>query len=137
MRRNLAKAAFSALFAGLLLGGCATPMRHLSASDNEKQVTVMVGERLRVELPGNRTTGYHWSFRPAPGAVLEPVGEPSYRVEKSSPPRVGAGGTELWEFRAFRPGRQTLQLEYTRPWEKDVAPAKVVRFEVTVEARSN
>jgi predicted secreted protein len=46
---------------------------------------------------------------------------------------VGAGGVEVWRFKAMKAGRQGLQFEYRRPWEKGAPPAKIVTFSVTVE----
>jgi inhibitor of cysteine peptidase len=45
---------------------------------------------------------------------------------------VGAGGTEIWRFRATKAGRQILRMAYVRPWEKGVAPVKIVSFSVVV-----
>jgi len=46
---------------------------------------------------------------------------------------VGVGGTEIWRFRAVKVGRQTLRLDYARPWETGVAPVKIVSFNVVVQ----
>jgi inhibitor of cysteine peptidase len=45
---------------------------------------------------------------------------------------VGSGGTETWRLAAQRPGAQTLTLEYRRPWEHGVPPARTVSYRVTV-----
>jgi inhibitor of cysteine peptidase len=45
---------------------------------------------------------------------------------------VGAGGTEIWTFRAVRKGKTTLTLGYVRPWEKGIAPVKTVSWPITV-----
>ena len=45
---------------------------------------------------------------------------------------VGAGGTEIWTFRAVREGKTTLTFGYVRPWEKGIAPVKTVAWPVTV-----
>jgi predicted secreted protein len=39
----------------------------------------------------------------------------------------------VWRFKAVKAGRQGLQFEYRRPWEKSAPPAKVVTYSVTVE----
>jgi inhibitor of cysteine peptidase len=44
----------------------------------------------------------------------------------------GAGGTELWTFKAVGAGKTTIALNYARPWEKDIPPAKSETFTVDV-----
>ncbi len=122
------------LLAWLLSSSCAPPpsTHTVTALDDGRQVALRVDNVLVVELPANRTTGYSWAVSATAGSVLERDGEPLY-LEQVPPGRVGAGGTEVWRFRATRPGRQSLRFEYRRPWEKSVAPAKVVTYEVIVQ----
>jgi inhibitor of cysteine peptidase len=117
-----------------LLAGCATnsSTRVLTPLDNGHEVTVTVGQVLVVELPSNRTTGYEWNYRIV-GGVFEQVGQREFMEDAHPFGMVGVGGTEIWRFRAVKGGRQTLRLDYVRPWEKDVAPVKTVSFNVVVE----
>ena len=46
---------------------------------------------------------------------------------------VGAGGKEVWMFKAVEPGETTVDLEYVRPWETGVEPEVVKSYGVTVE----
>jgi inhibitor of cysteine peptidase len=120
-------------FAMMLLAGCAThSTMTLTQLDNGHEIKVSVGQVLVVELSGNRTTGYSWKHQTTTAAVLEQLGEPAYMQDSSPVGLVGAGGTEIWRFKAVKPGRERLRLEYVRPWEKDVAPAKIVEFDVAV-----
>jgi predicted secreted protein len=48
---------------------------------------------------------------------------------------VGVGGEQELRFMARAEGFATLRLVYVRPWEKDVPPADVAVFAITV-ARS-
>jgi len=58
---------------------------------------------------------------PAPGEA-----PPSEEV------RVGQGGLETWRFEGVAPGRARIELVYVRPWETDVAPARVAAYSVEV-----
>jgi inhibitor of cysteine peptidase len=118
----------------LLLVGCATshPLKTLTPLDNGHEIRVTVGQVLVVELPSNHTTGFCWSERSDAESVVEKVGEPAYMQDSSPFGIVGAGGTEIWRFRAAKVGQQTLRLDYARPWEKDVAPVRTVSFDVVV-----
>jgi inhibitor of cysteine peptidase len=87
---------------------------------------------LEVRLEANHTTGYSWVFTPAANPVLMRQGRTAYQ-EHGAGGTVGAGGVEVWRFKAMKAGKQGLQFEYRRPWEKDSPPAKVVTFTVTVD----
>ena len=116
-----------------LLAGCATtfPTKTLTPLDNDHEVTVKVGEFLVVELPSNHTTGYGWVDHSEGAKLLQQVGATDY-MQDSPEGLVGVGGTEIWEFHAAKVGRQTLRLDYVRPWEKDESPVKTVSFNIVV-----
>jgi len=123
------------LLAGLLVG-CATNYRTqtLTPLDNGREVTVKVGEFLTVELPSNHTTGYGWADHSEGIKIVQQIGSADY-MQDSTVGLVGAGGTEIWQFRATTAGRQNLRMDYIRPWEKDVAPVKTVSFILVVSEK--
>ncbi|MCU1253470.1 MAG: peptidase inhibitor [Edaphobacter sp.] len=114
--------------AGQVGAGGATVVTEQTHGD----VSLKVGAVLEVRLEANHTTGYSWVFAPAVNPVLMRQGRTAYQ-EHVSGSTVGAGGVEVWRFKAVKAGRQGLQFEYRRPWEKDSPPAKVVMFTVTVD----
>ena len=120
------------LLAGGLLAGCATERSALTLSsfDNGREIRAVVGQVLVVELPSNRTTGYCWQERRADAAVVEKIGAPAYMQDAAPFGMVGVGGKETWRFRVTQVGRQTLRLDYARPWENGVPPVKTVSFNV-------
>jgi len=118
----------------LLLAGCATTSgpKVLTDFDTGHEITVAVGEVFDVELPSNRTTGYNWSEQSTGEVVVEQVGKPVYVPNPAPFGMVGVGGKEIWRFRATKAGRQTLRLDYARPWESGVTPVRTVSFNVVV-----
>ena len=102
----------------------------LTTADNAATVRVSRGGEVRITLDSNATTGYSWSLARLDPGVLEKAHQ-EYVAPRTS--RVGAGGQEVWKFKARSAGTTPLRLEYRRPWEKDAAPARV--FEVTVTVR--
>lgn len=126
-----------AALASLLLVGCASMRSRVTLTplDSGHEITVSVGQVLVVELPSNRTTGYSWAVAGTPAPILVTLGEPAYNQDLSPLGIVGAGGTEIWRFRAAKPGRETLRLKYAHSWEKNVAPVNVVTFNVVVNER--
>jgi inhibitor of cysteine peptidase len=123
------------LLAILLLVGCATDRSTETLTPlDDNAVTLRVGQVLLLQLPANHTTGYAWADRTPSQGILQRDGEPVYQ-EQPSPAGVGAGGTEIWRFRAVKVGGQTLRFEYARPWETNAAPARVLSYEVVVKPR--
>ena len=114
--------------AGQVAAGGATVVTEQTHGD----VNLKVGAVLEVRLEANHTTGYSWVFAPALNPVLMRQGRAAYQ-EHVAGSTVGAGGVEIWRFKAMKAGKQGLQFEYRRPWEKGSPPAKVVTFTVTVE----
>ncbi len=45
----------------------------------------------------------------------------------------GAGGKEVWTFHAEEKGKSTISMEYRRPWEEGVEPAKTFTLTVVVK----
>ena len=95
-------------------------------------VTLKVGTTLEVRLEANHTTGYSWVQTPAANPVLERQGKAKYQ-QGPTDGKAGAGGVELWKFKAAKAGKQNLRFEYRRPWEKSASPAKTLTFDVTVD----
>jgi len=93
------------------------------------RIQAEAGSRFIVILPSNPTTGYSWQFERGDPSVCSIVGN---RYEGSETGRVGAGGYELWTFRATGHGRTQGVLNYVRPWEKDQTPAGTIQLEVEV-----
>jgi inhibitor of cysteine peptidase len=121
-------AVMDGIVAGQVGAGGATVVTEQTHGD----VSLKVGAVLEVRLEANHTTGYSWVFAPAVNPVLMRQGKAVYQ-EHVAGGTVGAGGVEVWRFKAVKAGKQGLQFEYRRPWEKGSPPAKVVTFAVTVE----
>jgi len=98
----------------------------LGPEDAGTTVSVAVGDRIDVGLPGNPTTGYTWTIVAMDDTVLASRGEAEFRADSTL---VGSGGTMTLTFDALALGTTTLELAYRRPFET-VAPEDT--FMVTV-----
>ena len=76
---------------------------------------VRTGEVFKVILKSNRSTGYMWHWE----NKNEAKSIDSIYVDYALKDRAitGAGGNEIWEFRANRKGKQDIIMVYKRPWE--------------------
>jgi predicted secreted protein len=79
-------------------------------------VKVGVGGKLTVVLFSNPTTGYSWSesAQISDQAVLQ---QTSHTFLPPETDQTGAGGKEVWTFKALGWGMSTVYLEYGRPLE--------------------
>jgi inhibitor of cysteine peptidase len=88
-------------------------------------IHVSAGERFAVVLEGNPSTGYTWEvsaderYLELLAQAFEPHGQ-----------GVGAGGREVFSFRALSTGQATITCEYRRPWDREARD--VASFEVQI-----
>jgi len=97
----------------------------LTAADNGRDIALRPGQTISLALESNHANGFDWAIVSPTSSVLAPVGKPAYAVRSGR-------GTETWHFRAGRPGRQTIRLEYRREWTQNM-PERTFRFTATVK----
>lgn len=85
-------------------------------------VETAAGKVFAVRLPANATTGYGWQLSGPVNRSLIKLSSSTY--ERPETKLMGAGGNEVWKFRALSSGRTRIHMKYVRPWEKGVAPVK-------------
>ena len=137
LRKTLATIAIlaSVLVASAVLAQA--PPRTVDIDDSQSGGKLMVfqGDTVEVRLHSTPGTGYSWKVLHVDSAVLSQKKAPVFVPPPQDIP--GAEGHLVFDFLASAPGRSTLQLAYTRPWEKDVAPARAFNIEVTVRPASD
>jgi predicted secreted protein/Tol biopolymer transport system component len=113
----------------------ATPDEEVNVDEDDDggQVKLEQGQVLVVTLESNPTTGYGWEVAEIQESILEQMGEAEFKPsETGEPPLVGAGGWEIFRFKAVSEGQMTLKLGYQRPWEEGVEPIDTFSIEVVV-----
>jgi predicted secreted protein len=106
------------------------PPRVATEADAARPIELVVGQELAIKLPSNRTARYHWGLAQTALRFLAAEGMPVYAPERSA--EANASGVEVWFFLAVGAGEQSLKFEYRRPWEKPIAVARAVEFQVVV-----
>ena len=88
----------------------------MSQKHISQQIEVTAGESIKVTLGSNPTTGFQWE-QPviSDEAVIEQEGQSEFVPPQEQIP--GAGGKEIWTFKALKAGNTTVSMEYSRPWE--------------------
>ena len=104
----------------------------VNEDDNRGQVELERGQILVVTLESNPSTGYRWEQAEQYKSILLQLGEVEFKSsDTGNPPTVGAGGWEIFRFRAVSPGQISLLFFYHRSWE-DAEPVETFSIKVTV-----
>jgi len=94
---------------------------------------VKVGQEFNITLESNPSTGYGWQLaKQLNETILVLIGF-EYKSSGSGL-IVGAGGTEIWTFKAVKSGTAEISLKYVRPWETDVPPIKEENYGIIVKS---
>ena len=91
---------------------------------------VEVGDKIRVELCSNPTTGFQWDYEMTIENVLK---EEDHDFEEPGGDVLGAAGIEIWTFEAVEKGTTEVQMEYSQPWEGGLKAEWTYTVTVTVE----
>jgi inhibitor of cysteine peptidase len=125
--------AFAALLVLVSLPACSprspAPIE-LTQTDSGSTQALSAEQELRITLDSNPTTGFLWDVDGEVPPQLEQIGEPKYTAQSSA---LGAGGTEVWTFKASSSGEGALRLKYWRSFEPTAEPAETFEVIVKVE----
>lgn len=94
-----------------------------------KEVTLATGGILVVTLDSNYSTGYGWNAN----ANIDDktvIQQTDHKYLTTGTGEAGAGGKEVWTFKALKAGKSTILMEYRQPFNPNATPAK--RFTLTV-----
>lgn len=115
-------------------GQAVLPVDGLVRPQPDGTATLKVGQVLEIALMGNPSTGYQWQVvSDGAPALARTTGPSTPPPMDTQPPMPGAPSIARWWFRAERPGKVTVKLEYRRPWEKDVPAAQTAEYVVVAE----
>ena len=102
------------------------------ANNNHRSVDfeVEVGDKIRIELCSNPTTGFEWEYEISSTTVLR---EEDHDFEPPDSDLTGAAGVETWTFESTATGTSEIDMEYSQPWEGGEKSAWTYTITVTVE----
>ena len=76
-----------------------------------------VGDKIRVKLCSNISTGFQWDYDMTEDNVLKAE---DYDFEEPSPGLTGVPGKEAWTFEAVGKGTTAINMKYSQPWQSGV-----------------
>jgi len=91
-------------------------------------IKVKAGQKFIIRMESNPTTGYSWQLSKDLDNIIVLVNNTFIPPDSKL---CGAGGHELWTFKAIEPGQTNIIIKYVRPWEKN-QPARTNVFTVIV-----
>lgn len=109
---------------------------HLELKDSGRTVDAAVGDRILISLAAKPSTGQAWSVdSPRQSEVLKLSSQKYLSASQmfaEMQPMPGEGGTTTFLYQVTQPGKDRIQLVYTRSADDAAAPSK--EFAVTVVA---
>ena len=131
MIRSVPLAALVLLLALAPATSAAPKTRILTVKDSGKTVTLVPGQRLRIELEVCYSCGYHWETTRAPSKQVLTRQKQLQRGNGCAAPCAGGSATTIFRYLGRAAGRTSLRLSYIPPGS--TKPAK--RFNLTVRVR--
>ena len=89
-------------------------VKFYESNHHSDEFEIEVGDKIRVELCSNPTTGFEWDYEITIGNIVK---EEDHDFEEPSGDIVGAAGIEYWTFEAIEKGTTKVRMEYSRSWE--------------------
>ncbi|MBK8510094.1 MAG: protease inhibitor I42 family protein [Candidatus Competibacteraceae bacterium] len=148
LNSRLASFAFAALLAlvtAALAAGCASKksaepvappagsrengVLSLKREDNNRTAELRVGERFKVSLPENPSTGYTWAIDETDRHLLALEGTAYDEPDEGG--FVGARGRRIFTFSTQQAGEVVLRLKYWRFWDGDASTTE--RYAVSLK----
>jgi predicted secreted protein len=118
--RRLIPLAIASLALGLAAAPASAKTVQVTEQDAGDEVTVRPGDRIRIVLPANETTGYRWEVTKQPRRRVARVVSSTYVPHQVDPPLVGSGGDQVTIVRAVRRGSTSLGMRYTQVGSNDL-----------------
>jgi len=119
----------TSVLAVCLMAGCGGAVK--AYGDPEQPIDIGINKEfiILIALESNPTTGYSWEAN-YDETMLELVEETYELGEYAQQGLVGAGGTELFRFRALESGEIEITMVYKRSWEEEVLDQKVFTIDI-------
>ncbi|MFC1984634.1 protease inhibitor I42 family protein [Chloroflexota bacterium] len=99
-------------------------------SHYSSEFEIEVGDKIRMKLCSNPTTGFKWTYEISAESVLK---EEDYDFEEPEEDIPGAAGIDVWTFEAVEKGTTEVRMEYSQSWEGGLKAEWTYTINVTVE----
>lgn len=102
-------------------------------SDSGSSVVLMVDQILKVELPGDASSGSDWRLMKYDNVILNRKGKGNYMLSNDNK----SPGVYYFKFRAMIPGQTKLYMEYGNKYDSDKKASKIFELDIEVIPKKN
>ena len=102
--------------------------------DSGKTIHVQIDDIVKLQLPGDPTTGNAWRKIFYNDSVLTRVGKNNYQIGDEV---SGEGGFYYYKFRAIAPGKSVIKMEYGNRFDSKKKSLKNFEINVIVDDENN
>ena len=106
----------------------------ISVPNNNKDIPQSTEKTAVIQLVGNASTGFTWSYAIADESIVKCTDSTSVYQGKEG--IVGAPSDYYYSFEGLKAGTTVVTFTYLRNWE-DEAPAKTASYQLTVDGDLN
>jgi len=96
-------------------GGGSEVVEEIDAGDASAPVAIQVGQKVKLDLEENPSTGYSWRWECDVPEAVELVGDDYEQGGEEG--MVGAPGLRSFRFAALAPGKVAITFHYGQDWE--------------------
>ncbi len=89
----------------------------MSGREEHHALTVRHGEKFKIELQSNPSTGYRWHLVFFNKSILKLL---SSEFAPKTTNQIGTPGLQQFKFEATKEGQTIIKLIYKRPWEREI-----------------
>ncbi len=114
-----------------LLNAC--KVKTITYADNGKTIHLAVNQILKIELPGEATSGSDWRKMEYNDSIIIRKGKGNYMLGDSDP-MMGKSGIYHFKFLAINPGTTKLLMEYGNKYKYEKPALKTFKLEIVVVA---
>jgi predicted secreted protein len=105
--------------------------KKVTYADNGKTIHLAVNQILRIELPGNASTGNDWRRMEYNDSVMIRKGKGNYMLGDGDP-MMGESGIYHFKFLAINPGQTTLYMEYGNKYKNEKPAVKTYELDIVI-----
>jgi len=101
-------------------------------NSNNKEITVVCGDVIQIELESKGATGYQWHIEQIITEYTELLSEGSKDI---STDKTGAPVMGYWRFKALKKGTAEILMRYYRSWEGPEKALEQFKIKVTISEK--
>lgn len=100
-----------------------------SLKENGKEIIIEKGEKFKLELAGNPTTGYLWDFIKSPDEKILTYKDEGFMPESDA---MGSPGSQIFIFQGIAQGKTEINMVYADSWSDEI-PSQTLSINVSVK----